>query len=171
MFSHTHVILQPPSSPSSTLLAIAFSMSPTHSTFPTTRSGTIRANNPTTKCRKTSDLDQLAAKRPKTQGKIEDNSDSDADHNGNGTDNNDIGTDDEEDLVPMKGGQGGHKARKQRNRDHRYFYSTYSIPVANHSHRPTTGDKASTVPTKKRYGYPSPSPSPLANPCPLPNNP
>ena len=89
-------------------------MPQTRSTLPTTRSGTVRAHLSTTKCRKTLDSDQLAAKRLKTQGKVQDDNDEISDDN-----NADSVTDpivDDEDLVPVKGGQGGHKARKQRNR-------------------------------------------------------
>ena len=92
--SHTHIHLQPPSSPSST---IAFSKPPTHSAFPTTCSGTIHGNIPSIKCRKISDSDQLALKCLKTQCKASDDNDNDPDNNNNGTDN-------DEGLVPMKGG-------------------------------------------------------------------
>ena len=85
--SHTHIHLQPPSSPLST---IAFSMPPTRSAFPTTRSGTIRGNIPSTKHRKISDSDQLALKCLKTQGKASDNNDNDPDDNDDGTDNDDV---------------------------------------------------------------------------------
>ena len=55
-----------------------------------------------------SDSDQLAPKCLKTQGKASDNNDNDPNDNDDGTDN-------DEGLVPMKGGRGGHKARKQKN--------------------------------------------------------
>ena len=78
------------------------------STFPTTHSGTICGNIPSTKHRKILDSDQLAPKHLKTQGKA-------SDDNNNDPDDNDYGTDNDEGLVPMKGGRGGHKAHKQKN--------------------------------------------------------
>ena len=47
---------------------------------------------------------------PQAQGKASDN-------NNNNPDNNNDGTDNDEGLVPMKGGQGGHKACKQKNQE------------------------------------------------------
>ena len=115
--THTHIHLQPP--PSSTSSTIAFSMPPTHSTFPTTCSGTICASAPTTRHCKTSDSDQLAPKSPKTQGKAPDSNNDDADSNNDGTNSNKNLND--ENLLPVKGGWGGHKARKQRNWEIRYI--------------------------------------------------
>ena len=85
-------------------------MPPTCSTFPTTRSGTICGNIPSTKCCKILDSDQLAPKCLKTQGKASDDNDNDPNDNNDGTDN-------DEGLVPMKGGRGGHKACKQKNQE------------------------------------------------------
>ena len=112
------------------------------SAFPTTCSGTIHGNIPSTKWCKISDSDQLAPKCLKTQGKASDNNNNDPDDNDDGTDNDNDNNLNDEGLVPMKGGQGGHKAHKQKNWENRYVYSTYSIPIANHSHRPTMGNKA-----------------------------
>ena len=101
-------------------------MPQTRSTFPTTRSGTVRANLSTTKRRKTSDSDQLAAKRLKVQ---DDNDNADNDNDSIDNDNDNDGIDNSADnnnnnLVPVKGGRGGHKARKQRNRINKYVSST-----------------------------------------------
>ena len=59
-------------------------------------------------------MDQLAAKRLKTQGKVQDDNDEISDDND--ADNVTDPIIDDEDLVPVKGGRGGHKACKQRNR-------------------------------------------------------
>ena len=97
-------------------------MPQTHSTFPTTCSSTIHAQISTTKHRKTLDLDQLAAKHLKVQDDNNNNADN-ADnnnnsidnHNNNNNNNNNSANNNNNNLVPMKGGQGGHKACKQRN--------------------------------------------------------
>ena len=120
MSTHSHTRSTPPTTV--TTIDHPFSMPQTCSTFPTTCSGTIRAQISTTKCRKTSDSDQLAAKRLKVQDDNNNNTNNNnsINNNNNSINNNNDNHDNSADnnnnnLVPVKGGRGGHKACKQRN--------------------------------------------------------